>query len=122
MAKQKRRPANDRAFKKYQAENKFAKNKVEKVKKHISKYPNDEQAKEALVRLTSEKIEYKRKASRSENTRGKVWRPFSNSNTFNLIPEKDFSDQFKVIAETMGFAVHRRENKPNKQPNISYKK
>lgn len=51
MAKQKRRPANDRAFKKYTAQNQRYKNKIRKVERHIARHPNDEQAKNELDRL-----------------------------------------------------------------------
>ena len=44
MAKQKRRPANDRAGKKYQTENMWIKNKARKIEKHLAKHPNDLQS------------------------------------------------------------------------------
>jgi hypothetical protein len=45
---QKRRPANDRAFKKYKQENKRRKNKIRKLTNHCKKYPEDTQSAAAL--------------------------------------------------------------------------
>lgn len=47
-AKQKRRPANDRAFKKYKINNQREANKIKKLEKHLIRFPKDEQASKAL--------------------------------------------------------------------------
>ena len=49
MAKQKRRPANDRAFKVYKAQNRRVKNKIRKLTNYLKDNPNDKQAAKALV-------------------------------------------------------------------------
>ena len=48
MARRKRRPANDRAFKKYKSESSFRKNKQRKLEKHCKLFPDDKQAAKAL--------------------------------------------------------------------------
>lgn len=56
---QKRRPANDRAFKKYKINNQRYKNKIAKMIRHIKKHPNDKTAKENLKRVESNPIKDK---------------------------------------------------------------
>ena len=60
MAKQKRRPANDRAFKKYKTGNQRLKNKIAKLERHVRKFPDDEVGKENLARVKSKGISPKR--------------------------------------------------------------
>lgn len=60
MAKQKRRPANDRAFKKYKTSNQRYKNKIAKLVRHVKEHPEDEVGKENLERVKSKGISDKR--------------------------------------------------------------
>ena len=58
---QKRRPANDRAFKKYKTNNQRLKNKIRKIQHHIKKFPDDKLAKENLARIEKNGISDKMK-------------------------------------------------------------
>lgn len=60
MAKQKRRPANDRAFKKYKSSNQRLKNKIAKLERHSKDHPEDEVGKENLARVKSKGIKDKK--------------------------------------------------------------
>ena len=54
MAKQKRRPANDRALKVYKSTNRREKNKIRKLTRYVEKNPNDKQAAKALASIKNE--------------------------------------------------------------------
>lgn len=66
MAQQKRRPANDRAQKKYKANNQAAKNKKLKLEKHCKKYPKDEQAAKRLGEIIGAGYTYNKLPSKNK--------------------------------------------------------
>ena len=60
MAKKKRRPANDRALKKYKTNNQREKNKIRKLERHCKRHPNDKEGKKNLERIKKEGISDKK--------------------------------------------------------------
>lgn len=69
MARQKRRPANDRASKLYAAEKRVEANKLKKLVRHVNKNPNDSQSKSALTRVSTAGYEYNRARPKNINAK-----------------------------------------------------
>lgn len=99
MARRKRRPANDRAFKTYKAENRFRKNKERKLEKHCKAFPNDKQAAEVLAKgvfTYSRKKPSKIKLNKGKVTTAATIKFSPNSITSILTAKEQLEKLFKV--------------------------
>lgn len=115
MAQQKRRPANDRAFKKYKATNARLNNKIRKIKKHCKKHPEDKQNAEALKRVEKGEISNKM-PSKSKSPKGepKVFRLA----TYSFTPSRTAGEQ---LAEIFNLE-HRLESKKKVKTKVIHKR
>jgi len=84
----KRRPANDRAFKKYKLLNQVLKNKIKKLERHCKRFPNDKKCAERLVKIKRD----------GYKCRAKPLNPGSNPTT----PKPKFSGVIMEHAKTAG--------------------
>lgn len=112
---QKRRPANDKAFKKYKSTNARLNNKIRKIKKHCKKHPEDKQNAEALKRVEKGEI--------SNKMPSKTKHPKGEPKVFRL------ATQFHIPAETAGEQIarlfnleHKLEPRKKVKPKVIHKR
>jgi hypothetical protein len=124
MAQQKRRPANDRAFKKYKLENKRRKNKIRKLENHCKRFPKDEQSAKALEDI--KKNGYKDKIVSKGNTPPTVVKIKDSFNRLWLaarIPEKKkFSGRTAAEQLSELLDIPMPQPKKKSKPRITHKK
>lgn len=98
---QKRRPANDRAFKKYKSNNQRLKNKIRKIERHIKRFPDDDLAKENLARIKKDGISDKMKPrTPGINSPGITVKPSS-------MPERAPKTAGEQLAELLGISLRK---------------
>lgn len=100
MAKRKRRPANDRAYARYKAEDRYFKNRVKRLERHLKDFPEDEQAKE---RLEKGNFKYRRKRPiKSLTAREKEFNRLKKLAKNTNVREPEVPEWKQILADAFG--------------------